>query len=181
MTPDAGPGGYTLAGEITVGAPAAQIVPWLTEADRLEQWMLGVDAAVQMEDDATQLRVITSSGVYAGWTFMGTTVVESPTRVVRTYALEGLRTGVIAHEVDPTGYHREVRYDLYAVDGGATRLTCSVATTIPGLAAVAARAGAKAEQKTLDRSLERLELLVVGRPRGLFSMLRGSRLPPAAF
>jgi carbon monoxide dehydrogenase subunit G len=177
----AGAGGYTLAGAVTIRAPAAEILRWLTEAERLEQWMLGVDAAVELEDDATQLRVITSSGVYAGWTFLGTTVVESPQRVVRTYALEDLRTGGVSRAADPSAYLRVVAYGLEATPDGGTRLSCSVKTTIPGLAAAGARAGAKTEQKTLDRSLERLEALVAGRGRGLLGVLRGSRLPPAAF
>lgn len=176
-----GAGGYTLAGRVTIGASAAEILPWLTQAERLEQWMLGVDAAVEMEDDPTQLRVITSSGAYAGWTFLGTTTVQSPQRIVRTYALEDLRTGGVSRTADLSGYVREVAYELEGTLDGGMRLTCTVNTTIPGLAAAGAQAGVKAEQKTLDRSLERLEALVMGRARGLLGVLRGSRLPPAAF
>ncbi len=177
----AGAGAYALSGAVRLGASPGVVLPWLVEAERLEQWMLGVDAAVEMEDDATQLRVITSSGAYAGWTFLGTTTVSSPRRVVRTYALEDLRAGGVSLAADPSGYRREVTYDLVATDDDATQLTCAVKTTIPGLAAAASRAGVKAEQKTLDRSLERLEALVAGRSRGLLGALRGARLPPAAF
>ncbi len=174
-------GGYALDGQIVLVAPPADVLVWLTDPERLEQWMLGVDAAVELEDDPAQMRVITSSGPYAGWTYLATTAIPSPVRVVRTYALEDLRAKGVSLDADTAGYHREVTYDLQAAgdDGAGTQLACAVRTTIPGLAERGALAAVKAEQKTLNRSLERLEALVAGRGRGLLGLFRGAGLPPA--
>jgi hypothetical protein len=127
-----------------------------------------------------RVRVTTSSGRHAGWTFTGEIIELGDARVVRRYALEELRASGLPLAADTSGYARTVTYELTpGPDGASTQLRCTVVTVIPGLAETGARAGAKAEQQTLQRSLERLEAEVAGRQRGLLGRFRDSGQSPA--
>ncbi|MCW3041626.1 MAG: hypothetical protein JWM31_3531 [Solirubrobacterales bacterium] len=180
------PGGYTISGSITLAAAPADVVAWLATPELLDRWMLGVDGIEVMDEGrpvlGARIRAVTSSGRHAGWIFSGEIVELSAQRVVRRYALDELSTGGVRLEADTSGYARTVTYDLTpAGDGRATQLRCTAVTVIPGLDAAGATAGAGKEQKTLDRSLERLEAEVAGRPRGLIGRFRDTGLAPAAF
>lgn len=179
-------GGYTIAAETTLAAVPADVVPWLATPALMERWMLGVDGFVVLDEGppvpGARIRAMTSSGRHAGWTFGGELVELGPRRVVRRYALEELRTGGVPLEADTSGYSRTVSYTLDpADDGPATVLRCTVVTVIPGLDGPGARAAAKGEQRTLVRSLERLEAEIAGRGRGLIGRFRDTGQAPAAF
>lgn len=165
-------GGYTISGEITIAAASADLVAWLTEPEAMDRWMVGVDGLVVLDDGT--LRVLTSMGHHAGWVFLGTLAEAGSGRVVRSYALEELTARGAALAADTSTYARTVTYELAASPAGGTRLTCTAETVIPGLAATAAETGARKEQQTLRRSLERLDALASGRGVGLLGRLRGS-------
>lgn len=175
-------GGYTISGEVVLAAPAADVVRWLATPELMDRWMVGIDG-IQVLDDGqpvvgARIRVQTSSGRHAGWTFTGEITELGESRVVRRYALEELRASGVPLEADTSGYARTVTYEL-AAEGDGTRVRCAAVTVIPGLAGTGARAGAKAEQQTLERSLERLEAEVAGRQRGLLGRFRDAGQTPA--
>ena len=172
MAPGAAADGYTISAAVDLPAAPADVVPWLTEPEAMDRWMVGVDGLVVLDDGS--LRVLTSMGHHAGWVFLGTLVEAGPERVVRRYALEELSARGTALAADTSGYARTVTHVLTAGHAGGTHLTCTAETVIPGLAAAAAGPGARKEEHTLRRSLERLEAHVSGRGIGLLGRLRGS-------
>ncbi|WP_354702249.1 hypothetical protein DSM112329_02605 [Paraconexibacter sp. AEG42_29] len=182
---DPAAGGYTLTASIGLAAPPAGVVPWLVTPDLMDRWMVGVDGIVVLDkadDEAAavgdRIRVIASVGGKAGWLFEGTLATLGPERVVRAYTLIELSSGGVPLEADTTGYTRTVTYDL-TTDAPGTQLSCTVVTVIPGLAEAAAGPAAAKEQKTLQRSLERLEAEVAGRQRGLIGRFRDAGQVPA--
>jgi hypothetical protein len=144
---------YTLEGAIEIGAAHEEILRWLEDPELMRQWM-GVGS---IEPDGAGIRVEILHGGYAGWTYFGEIVERRPDRLVRRYRLAGA----------DDQYARTVVYTL------GSELRVSVVTEVPGLDERAARMGAKAEQRGLDRALERLRDSSEGRGRGLLGRLRG--------
>ena len=156
---------YEITGRVSIAADPARVLPWLIEAERLPRWALGIESVETLE--AGRIRVIGASrggGISVGWVFLGETTEAGPERIVRRYRLEG----------EEDRYERVVTYLVQPGASGATEVSCAATTSIPGLAAAAARAGGKAEQRALGRSLERLRDGVEGRRPGLLARLRDS-------
>lgn len=169
---------YAIAGETTLAAAPAAVVGWLTEAELMDRWMLGVDGIVVLDEGhdtpalGPRIQVFASSGRHAGWTFTGELLEVGVDRVVRRYGLDEIRAGGVALEADTSTYVRTVTYTLTMEGGAATRLSCRAEIVIPGLDEPATVKGAAAEEKTLRRSLERLEAEVAGRQRGIIGKFR---------
>jgi carbon monoxide dehydrogenase subunit G len=164
-------GRYEIAARVAVGVAPEELMRWLTGPELMARWILGVES---VESAGDGVRVTTSAGVYAGWTFLGETVERSPSRLVRRYRLERMRAGVITGATGEGEYERTVAYELTPGGAADCRLECSVSTAIPGLARAPAKAGAKAEQRALDRSLERLRNCAEGGGVGLLVRWRTS-------
>jgi hypothetical protein len=152
---------YTLEGAVEIGASRDEILRWLEQPERMRRWM-GVSS---VEAAGTRIRVEVSHGAYAGWTYFGEITERGKDRLIRRYRLAG------SHEDQ---YERTVTYELTSTGRDGVELGVTVVTLIPGLNEAAARMGGKAENRALDRSLDRLRDAVEGRGRGLLSRLRGS-------
>jgi Polyketide cyclase / dehydrase and lipid transport len=141
---------YALEGAVEIGASGDEILRWLGQPELMRRWM-GVSS---VEASGTGIRVEVSHGAYAGWTYIGEITERGEDRLVRRYRLAG------SHEDD---YERTVTYELTSTGRNGVRLGVTVVTLIPGLDDRAARMGAKAENRALDRSLGRLRDAVEGR------------------
>jgi hypothetical protein len=150
---------YALHATTELPGGGEEIMRWLTNPELMRKWMLGISS---IEADGDRVRVEVIHGGHAGWSFVGEIVEQATNRLVRRY---GLASG-------DGDYARTVTYELGNTDPVA--LEVSVTTAIPGLAEVAARMGAKAEQKALERSLRRLRAEIEGAGGGFFARLRGS-------
>ena len=138
---------YTLEGAVEIGAGHEGIPRWLEDPELMRRWM-GVGS---IEPDGAGIRVEILHGGYAGWTYVGEIVERAPDRLVRRYRLVGA----------DDRYKRTVTYTL------GSELRVSVVTEVDGLDERAARMGARAEQKALERALARLCDSIEGRSRGL--------------
>jgi carbon monoxide dehydrogenase subunit G len=150
---------YDLAASVEIEATPEEVIRWLATPELMRRWMLGVSS---IEADGDRIRVEVIHGGHAGWSYVGEIVERTTTRLVRRY---GLATG-------GDDYERIVTYQCSG--DGPVRVTASVVTAIPGLAESAARMGAKAEQKALERSLDRLRSQIRGNRGGWLARLRGS-------
>jgi uncharacterized protein YndB with AHSA1/START domain len=152
---------YALEGKVTIGAPAEEVLRWLQEPELISRWM-GVGS---IETAGTGVRVDVLHGGYAGWSYEGEITESGADRLVRRYRFAGRG----AEE-----YERTVTYELRPTGADGVELGITAVTLIPGLDERAARMGGKAEQRSLERALERLKDAVAGRGGGFLSRLRGS-------
>jgi hypothetical protein len=157
-------GGYRLTAQQLVALSPVALLDWLCRPELMRRWMPGVERVDVVEGDpsAPGCRTKVSLGLYTPfgggeWKLAGRIEEIGPARLVRTY--------------EQDKYLRTVAYDMAPNDVGAL-LNCEVQTVIPGLPPSAARAGAKAEEKSLRQSLEVLARLSggqrVSRLRGVF-------------
>lgn len=169
---------YDLAATVTIRAPGPEILRWLETPELIEGWVLGVNSIEALGPDGgdggSRTRLEISSGSWAGWTYVGEVIERSDRRLVRRYRLESSRSGSMPVANSVQQYERTVTYDLSATREDAVELAAAVVTTIADLNPRAARMGARAEQRALERSLERLQAGVEGKALGLFSRFRDS-------
>jgi len=168
-------GGYELRGSAELEAAPEAVMTWLTEPERLERWVAGV--SVEAVDDGA-VRVLLSHGAHGSWTFTGEVLERGERRLVRRYRLEQTHAGVLPFGAAEGDYERTVTFELEPVTAGRTLLTVTAGVAIPGLGDRASRAGGRAEQKGLERSLKRLGDEIEGRRPGLLSRLAGSSSTP---
>ncbi len=181
-------GTYLFSGEALMCTTTAGLLRWLCEPELMSQWMIGVEQVEILVGDPftrgarTAVTLSTSFGRFGsgGWRLLGQLDDIDETRLVRTYTMESLNAGVMRIATDIAEYTRKVSYDLSARPAG-VQLRCEAKTTIPGLGRFAARSGAKAERKPLNRSLDILSTLAQGRtPSWLQRSWRNSGLSPQA-
>ena len=152
---------YTFEGSVEIDAAGEEILRWLREPELMSRWM-GVGS---IEAAGTAIRVEVLHGGYAGWSYEGEVAESGADRLVRRYRLAGR---------GDEEYERTVAYELRPNAADGVELGVTVVTLIPGLDDRAARMGGKAEQRALERALERLRDAVEGRGGGFLSRLRGS-------
>lgn len=141
---------------------------WLTTPELMTQWMVGA-VAVETHADHFRLAMARGSGRRRERaTFRGEVVEQGMRRLVRRYVLESR-----------LAYARTVTYELApALEGCA--VTCTVVTDVEGLPDKQVRSGAKAEERSLPRSLDRLRLGAEQRRIGLWRRYRDAQLLPQA-
>lgn len=162
-------GVYRLAAEQVLPVVPARVMPWLWQPELMKQWMPGVaDVRVlggQPHVQGCRTKVTVTAGPTIGslgWTLVGHVDVLKPMRLERSYSTRSVRAGVRPTSTRDSEYRRTVVYEL-AIDGtDSTRLSCDVRTEIPGLTPYAARAGGKADQKSLVKALAALSELCRG-------------------
>jgi carbon monoxide dehydrogenase subunit G len=147
---------YRLDGRVQIRAAPEEIIRWLTEPELMSRWMLGMSS---IEASGNGIRVEVIHGGRAGWTFAGEIVEQTTNRLVRRYRLAS----------GGDQYERTVTYEI-----GDGTVDVAVVTEIPGLDERAAKMGAKAEQKALERSIERLRTEIQGEGGGFFARFRAS-------
>jgi hypothetical protein len=154
--------GYRFTAQQLIPLSPTDLLCWLCRPELMRQWMPGVERVDIVDGDPLQqgCRTAVALGLYSSfgggdWTLTGHIDEIGPTRLVRTYTQDK--------------YHRTVVYDLTSNSVG-TQLNCEVRTVITGLKARAARAGGKAEEKSLRKSLERLARLTTGRRRKFLTL-----------
>jgi carbon monoxide dehydrogenase subunit G len=173
MTADA-EGRYELRGRVEVGATREETLRWLSTPELMDRWMPGASSIEAIGEDGRLIRLEVSHGAYAGWIYVGEIVALDNDRLVRRYELAESRGGVATITHDEQEYERTVTYELGGDDSGPVVLDVSVVTKIPGLGDTAARMGAKAEQRSLNRSLDRLRDEIAGHSPGLLGRLGGT-------
>jgi hypothetical protein len=166
--------------DVTVVTSSDALLHWLCEPELMLTWMLNVDQVALLSDQAvaldarTAVRVrISGRSLRPKFTFPGRIVEIGPYRLVRQYVVPD-------YAGRPGDMRRTITYDI-TPDGPNCRLRCTVVNEFPDLAAMAARAAGRAEQKSLIRALQILQQRIAGgKPSLLRRKLRDEYLAPMA-
>ena len=146
----------------------SELLRWLCQPELMKQWMPGVDHVEVVDgfpcaEGCLTAVTLRSNSQYGslGWRLAGRIDEISPARLARTYSMQSMKAGSVHMVAGKSEYLRTLIYDL-APSGAGTQLGCEVRTIIPGLRPSAARAGGKAERRSLHQSLKLLSRLSLG-------------------
>jgi uncharacterized protein YndB with AHSA1/START domain len=177
---DEPPASYSGTASVLIARPAAEIMPWLVTPSLMSTWIIGTDT-IEPRDDArpavgSWVRVVLSGAQYS-FAMTGEIVELTDDRLVREYRLDQLGGRAVQLKADPGEYLRTVSYRLSPAPGG-TNVTCAAVTTTPGLSQKLLPRSARADTRSLVRSLARLRTRIDGGRVGLWQRFADSGKAP---
>jgi uncharacterized protein YndB with AHSA1/START domain len=141
---------------IQIDRPPAQVFPWITEPDRLKQWIGGLVESTPLTDDGLEVGARSREVIAMGNERyeMETTIVdlEPPVRLVV--------------EIESSGFKADARYDLVESGGGTFFSYACISRYEHPMAKLMEPLVTRAAQQKIEGDLARLKELVESSPWG---------------